>query len=413
MRSTEHSFAAFDAARRRKAARISTCGRKAELVKRRDRPDLVAAVDEDARVAREAFGVAGDRRRRAADLLAASARACASAPARGGSNSTASKRVELGAGERPAEEVARLGVGRRAARSPRRRRAAAPRSPPRRNRRRRPRARAPGAARRRRRRRRDRRRARAPCSAAAAPSASARSPASSPAGSRPAAASPARRRTATSGGRRSTTISPWTDTRARSSRSAVGDELAPRQRRRAALSRAGRNRARRASPSPGCRAACSMPRTAAASALRGGDRAGEAGREQRAGVDGDDVVGARAHEADLLAAVDEARVEGRAAPALAMGVDQRPDLGLDAGALQARARRRRASTSHRGARSCAAPRSRRSGRNRGRSARRARRCDLERDDARALAVRFGERRLAGQRQGRDGSVRRRRLRRAR
>ena len=58
----------------------------------------------------------------------------------------------------------------------------------------------------------------------------------------------------------------------------------------------------------------------------GGNRAGEAGREQRAGVDGDDVVGARAHEADLLAAVDEARVEGRAAAALAMGVDQRARL---------------------------------------------------------------------------------------
>ena len=41
---------------------------------------------------------------------AASARACASAPARGGSNSTASKRASFGADERPTEEVAGLGM---------------------------------------------------------------------------------------------------------------------------------------------------------------------------------------------------------------------------------------------------------------------------------------------------------------
>ena len=36
-------------------------GRKAELVKRRDLAERVAALDENARIAREALGVAGDR----------------------------------------------------------------------------------------------------------------------------------------------------------------------------------------------------------------------------------------------------------------------------------------------------------------------------------------------------------------
>ncbi len=68
---------------------------------------------------------------------------------------------------------------------------------------------------------------------------------------------------------------------------------------------------------------------------RRGNRAVHRRAEQRAGVDGDDVVGARAHEADALAAVlGDARVKRRAPPALAMRVDERADLGLDARALE-------------------------------------------------------------------------------
>ena len=48
------------------------------------------------------------------------------------------------------------------------------------------------------------------------------------------------------------------------------------------------------------------------------------GREQRAGVDRDDVVRARAHEADLVGrAMGKAGVKGRAPPPRAMRVDQR------------------------------------------------------------------------------------------
>ncbi len=68
---------------------------------------------------------------------------------------------------------------------------------------------------------------------------------------------------------------------------------------------------------------------------RRGNRARHRRAEQRAGVDGDDVVSARAHEADALAAVfGDARVKGRAPPALAVRVDQGADLGLDARALE-------------------------------------------------------------------------------
>ena len=66
--------------------------------------------------------------------------------------------------------------------------------------------------------------------------------------------------------------------------------------------------------------------------------------------------------------------------------------------------RRRASTSRRGAGSCAGRRSRRSGRNRGRSARRARGCDFVATTRARSPSASMPHRLAGQRQGRDGSV---------
>ena len=68
---------------------------------------------------------------------------------------------------------------------------------------------------------------------------------------------------------------------------------------------------------------------------RGLDRAGHRGREQRAGVDRDDVVGTRAHEADLVGRpMGKAGVKGRPAPPCAMRVDQRPDARFDPGAPQ-------------------------------------------------------------------------------
>ena len=77
------------------------------------------------------------------------------------------------------------------------------------------------------------------------------------------------------------------------------------------------------------------PRRSAAESARGWNRAGHAGAEQRAIVDGDDVVRARAHEADLVGlAMGKAGVKGRAAPPRAMRVDQVPDLGGDALTLE-------------------------------------------------------------------------------
>ena len=65
------------------------------------------------------------------------------------------------------------------------------------------------------------------------------------------------------------------------------------------------------------------------------NRAGHRGREQRAGVDRDNVVRARPHEADLVRrAMRKAGVKGRPAPARAMRVDQRTDLGVDPGARE-------------------------------------------------------------------------------
>ena len=73
----------------------------------------------------------------------------------------------------------------------------------------------------------------------------------------------------------------------------------------------------------------------AAQRARGLNRAGHAGAEQRAIVDGDDLVRARAHEADFVGlAMGKAGVESRAPAARAMGVDQVPDLGGDALALE-------------------------------------------------------------------------------
>ena len=64
--------------------------RIAKLVDRRDGRELIAATDQDAGVARESVGVAGDRDDGLDTALLASSRACASAPWRGGSNTTAS-----------------------------------------------------------------------------------------------------------------------------------------------------------------------------------------------------------------------------------------------------------------------------------------------------------------------------------
>ena len=68
---------------------------------------------------------------------------------------------------------------------------------------------------------------------------------------------------------------------------------------------------------------------------RGLDRARHRRREQRAGVDRDDVVRARAHEADFVRSpMRKARVKSRAPPSGAMGVDQRGDLRLQMRAPQ-------------------------------------------------------------------------------
>ena len=59
------------------------------------------------------------------------------------------------------------------------------------------------------------------------------------------------------------------------------------------------------------------------------------GLNKRASVDDDDVVRARAHEADLVAlAMGKAGVKGRAPPPRAMRIDQVPDLRRDALALE-------------------------------------------------------------------------------
>ena len=73
----------------------------------------------------------------------------------------------------------------------------------------------------------------------------------------------------------------------------------------------------------------------AAQRSRSRNRAGHAGAEQRAGVDCDDVVRARAHEADLVRlAMRKAGVEGCAAPAAPMRIDQLANLRRHALALE-------------------------------------------------------------------------------
>ncbi len=77
------------------------------------------------------------------------------------------------------------------------------------------------------------------------------------------------------------------------------------------------------------------PRRSPASARAAASAPGEAGFEQRAVFDLDDVMRAGAHEPDFVVApVLKAGVERRAAAAGAVGVDQRRDFRLDAGALQ-------------------------------------------------------------------------------
>ncbi len=69
----------------------------------------------------------------------------------------------------------------------------------------------------------------------------------------------------------------------------------------------------------------------AAKRPRRGNRAGHAGAEQWAVVDRNDVVRAGAHEADLIGlTVVKTGVKGRPAPARAMGVDEFADLRCDA-----------------------------------------------------------------------------------
>ena len=71
------------------------------------------------------------------------------------------------------------------------------------------------------------------------------------------------------------------------------------------------------------------------SRLSRGQRAAHLRAEQRAAVDGDDLMRTGAHEANLVGpGMGEAGVEGRPAPARAMRIDQLADLRPDAGALQ-------------------------------------------------------------------------------
>ena len=84
------------------------------------------------------------------------------------------------------------------------------------------------------------------------------------------------------------------------------------------------------------------------------------GREQRAGVDLDDVVRPRAHEADLHVAVGQrARMKRRAPPPGAMRIDERADLGLHALAGEGGDDGCRASRRRKVRPACVAPRSRR------------------------------------------------------
>ena len=135
------------------------------------------------------------------------------------------------------------------------------------------------------------------------------------------------------------------------------------------------------------------------------DRAGHAGVEQRAIVDGDDVVRPRAHEADLVGlAMRKAGMKGRAAPARAMRVDQLTDVDGNALALQRFGheaalpfvieRRRHVL---RGAAAAAAEPAADRLRALGRRVQRL-------DKLRALALKLDERSLAGQGQGNDRSV---------
>ena len=98
-------------------------------------------------------------------------------------------------------------------------------------------------------------------------------------------------------------------------------------------------------------------------------------------------------------------MERRAAPALAMRVDQRPDLGGDARALQRFARRVALPCRDRGRAPCVWRRSRRSGRNSGQigSARSGAALRISTTRARSPSASTSAR-LAGQRQGRDGPV---------
>ena len=98
---------------------------KAELVKRRDRPDFVAAADENARVAGEAVGVAGNRDDQRRPGGGERARLRLGPGARRVEQHGVEAR-QLRPGQRPAEEVASSRLWTRAqARSPRRRRASA------------------------------------------------------------------------------------------------------------------------------------------------------------------------------------------------------------------------------------------------------------------------------------------------
>ena len=139
--------------------------------------------------------------------------------------------------------------------------------------------------------------------------------------------------------------------------------------------------------------------------MRGWNRAGHAGAEQRAIVDGDDVVRARAHEADLVGlAMGKAGVKGRAAPSRAMRVDQVPDFGGNALALER--------FDHQAALPCAIERSRHvlrdaaaAGSEPAADRRRALGRRVERlDELRALALELDQRPLAGQGAGNDRAI---------
>ena len=148
-----------------------------------------------------------------------------------------------------------------------------------------------------------------------------------------------------------------------------------------------------------------QPAQIAAERMGGWDRAGHAGAEQRAIVDGDDVVRARPHEAHLIGlAVGKAGVKGRAPPPRAMRIDQVPDLGSDALA--------RESFDHQAPLPSLIERNRHvlcdaaaAGSEPGTERRCALGRDVERlDEFRAFALKFDQRPLAGQGAGNDRAV---------